>query len=109
MGYRRANVHAVLEAGADYETVAASATAQVLGATGGIGDNLSHLICVVTDVANAQVQVKEVGGSNFTVLPATVAAVGTYAIQLGVRAVTGAGWAVTTGSGVTVVAVGDFT
>lgn len=93
----------------DYETVAASQTDQVLGPTGGTGDWLSRLVCVVATAATAQVQIKDGGGSAVTVLPNSPGGgVGTYVIELGLKSLAGA-WKVTTAAGVSVVAVGDFT
>jgi hypothetical protein len=95
----------------EYETVAAGATDQVLGATGAVGDTLKRLICVVTTVTTAQVQIKDGNGSAITVLPNVVAAVGTYVIECDMVAInpTTPGWKVTTAAAVSVVAVGNFT
>lgn len=93
-----------------YETVAASQSAQVLGATGAVGDVLERLICVVATTATSQVQITDGNGSAITVLPNAVAAVGTYVIECDMVAVnpTTPGWKVTTGAGVSVIAVGAF-
>lgn len=96
----------------DYDTVAASQTDSELNGpatrTAGKGDILSHLVCVVTDEANAAVSIKDGGaGGAISVLPAAVSSKGTYVIPLGMVAATGS-WTVTTGSGVTVIAFGSF-
>jgi hypothetical protein len=99
----------VIDGVGEYETVAASQTDQVLGATGAAGDYLHRLICVVSTAANSQVQIKDGSAAAVTILPANVGGgIGTYVIPVGLKA-TGAGWGVTTGSGVTVIAVGAFT
>lgn len=92
-----------------YETIAASQTDQVLGATGAAGDYLSHLVCVVTTAATAQVQIQDGSDSAITVFPNDPGAgVGTYTVPLGLSSRSGA-WSVTTGAGVAVIAAGHFT
>lgn len=91
-----------------YETVAAGQTAQVLGGTGAAGDYIHRLICVVDTAATSTVQITDGGGSAITVLPANVGgAVGTYDLEVNAISSSGA-WKVTTGAGVSVVAVGVF-
>jgi hypothetical protein len=92
-----------------YETVAASQTDQVLGSTGaGVGDYIERLICVVATPATSNVLIQDGDGTAITVLPAAVAAaVGTYVIEVGAYSVIGA-WSVTTGAGVSVLAIGKF-
>lgn len=92
----------------EYETVAASATSQALGATGATGDFISHLLVipattspgVVTLLDNAISIPVFVGGT----LPSTIP----FVIPLQMTSVSGA-WRVTTGAAVSVVAVGNFT
>ena len=93
-----------------YETVAVSQTDQVLGATGAAGDFLHKVICVVATAATSAVSISPDGGTtDISILPANVGGgVGTYPIEVNAVAETG-GWAVTTGAGVTVMAVGRFT
>ncbi len=92
----------------EYETVAASQTDQVLGTTGGGGDYLHALICVVTVPATAQVSIKEVGGSSIVIFPNNVGGgIGTYPVSVGLLS-RSAGWSVTTGAGVSVIATGRF-
>lgn len=93
----------------EWKTVAASQTDQVLGATGRIGDFLEGLLCVVATAATAQVQIKDGAGSAITVFPNSPGnGIGSYYVYLGVKSTAGA-WKVTTGAGVSVVAVGNFT
>lgn len=92
----------------EYETVAASQTAQVLGATGATGDYCEGLLCVVATAATSAVTLLD-NAISISVLPANVGAgVGTYYIPIGARSVSGA-WKVTTGAGVSVFATGNFT
>lgn len=91
----------------DYETIAASQTAQVLGATGAAGDLLSHLILVVTTAATAATSILD-GATSIAIFPNSPGGgVGTYHVPLNLVSVSGA-WSVTTGAGVAVVAVGRF-
>lgn len=92
-----------------YETVAVSQTDQVLGGDGAAGDYLDRLICAVGTAATSSVSMKDGGGSAISVLPAAVGAgVGTYVINVGAYSKAGP-WKITTGAGVTVIAVGTFT
>ncbi len=102
----------VRESEGDYETVAAGAADQILGAVGAAGDHLCRLICVVATAATAQVQIKDGDGAAITVLPNSPGGgIGTYVIEVQAKArnATTPGWKVTTGAGVSVLAVGDFT
>lgn len=93
----------------EYETVAASQTAQALGATGAVGDYLEGLIIVVATAATAQVQIKDGSDSAITVFPNSPGGgVGTYPVPIGLKSRTGA-WQITTGAGSSVIAVGNFT
>src|SRR5438477_10141213 len=92
-----------------YETVAASQTDQVMGGAGAAGDYLARLICVVATAATSTVSLKDGGGSAINVLPNAVGGgIGTYVIEIDVTSQAGA-WKVTTGAGVSVIAVGQFT
>jgi hypothetical protein len=94
----------------EYETVAASATAQVIGATGATGDYISGLLItpattspgVVTLLDNATSIPVFVGGA------ASVTSLIPFYVPLGMISVSGA-WKVTTGTNVSVVAIGNFT
>lgn len=91
-----------------YETVAASQTDQALGATGGAGDWLEGLLCVVATAATAQVQIQDGSLTAFTVLPNSPGGgIGAYYIPIKAASVSGA-WQITTGAGVTVFATGRF-
>lgn len=91
-----------------YEAVAAGQTDQVLGATGGAGDYLEGLLCVVATAATSSVDIQDGANSAISVLPANVGAgIGSYYIPIKATSVAGA-WSVTTGAGVTVFATGRF-
>ena len=104
------NAVARVEFQGEYETVAASQTDQVLGATGGAaGDLLEKLYITVSTAATAAVSIKDGSGSAIPILPNSPGGgVGVYVVPLSIAA-TGAGWKVTTGAGSTVVAIGRFT
>ncbi len=89
-----------------YETVAASQTAQVLGGTGAAGDYLHRLIVNVITVAQASVTLID-GSTNIVISTAGSAVLGPISLDMNMVAETGP-WKITTGSGVTVVAVGIF-
>lgn len=95
-----------------YEHIAASSSAQVLGGTGAIGDYIHRLVCTVTTALTSTVQIIDGTGAGIlthTVLPAAVGGgIGVYNIELNAVSANGA-WKITTGAGVEVMAVGIFT
>jgi len=92
----------------DYETVAGSATDQVLGGLGAAGDYLDSIVISVNTVATATVSLKD-GAAAIPILTGAATVVpGVYTVKLGIGAVTGP-WKVTTGAGATVLAIGLFT
>ena len=94
-----------------YEHVAASQSAQVLGGTGAIGDYIHRLICTVTTAATGNVVLVDgtgVGILTHTILPASPGTgINVYNIEINTASTTGA-WKITTGAGVEVMAVGIF-
>lgn len=93
--------------GYQYETVAASQTTQMLGLAGAPGDYLHRLIVTVNTAATSTVTLTD-GVISIPVVPANVASgVGVLDIELNMASGY-AGWQVTTGAGVTVIAVGSF-
>ena len=90
-----------------YETVAVSQTAQVLGGTGLTGDYLHRLIISVITVATASVTIIDGSTSIIILTGAAGLTAGVYSIELNMRSSTGP-WSITTGAGATVVAVGIF-
>ena len=89
-----------------YEHVAASQTAQVLGATGATGDYLHRLVITVSATATSTVSLLDNTTSH--VLVAANTAIGVYSIEVNTFSKNGA-WKVTTGAGAEVIAVGNFT
>lgn len=95
---------------AEYETVAASQTAQALGAAGAAGDYLAGLLIVPATTSPGAVSVTDGGGSAITLFTGGASSVSNlvpFFVPLGVRS-NGGAWQVTTGANVSVVAVGDF-
>jgi hypothetical protein len=106
------NAVAAFPAAVQYETVAASQTAQVMGAstaTTNKGDYLEGLLCVVATAATSTVSIKDGSDTAINVLPNAVGGgIGSYYIPIGLFSRTGS-WQVTTGAGVSVIATGIFT
>jgi len=90
-----------------YETVAASQTAQVLGTTGAVGDYLHRVI--ISNVTASTASVTILDGSTSIVIQTGAATVplGIFSIALNMASASGA-WKVTTGAGATVIGVGIF-
>lgn len=96
----------------DYETVAASATDQVLGATGAAGDYLSGLLIVPATTAAGAVSIKDDSGSAITIFAGggttALTTLIPFFVPLGMKSTAGA-WKVTTGANVSVIGIGNFT
>ena len=94
-----------------YEHVAASQTAQVLGTVGAKGDYLHRIVCTVTTAATGNVVIVDGSGTGIlthTVLPASAGTgINVYNIELNAVSQDGA-WKITTGAGSEVMAVGIF-
>lgn len=95
----------------NYETVAASQSAQTIGATGAAGDYLVGLLIVPATTAAGAVSVTDGTGSAITVFAGggttALTTLIPFFVPLGMRSITGA-WKVTTGANVSVIAVGKF-
>jgi len=103
----RGNLKVALGSLLSYETVAASQTGQVLGASGAAGDLLARLVLVVTTAATAAVSILD-GATSIQVFPNSPGGgIGTYTIPLDLVSANGA-WSITTSAGVAVIAVGRF-
>ena len=90
-----------------YEHVAVSQTAQVLGGTGATGDYIQRLLCTVSTAATGNVIIID-GAFSHTILPASPGGgIGQYNIEMNVISRNGP-WKITTGAGVEVLAVGIF-
>lgn len=95
--------------GREYETVAASATNQALGATGAIGDTLEGLWVVPTTTAPGAISVKDGSDAAMEVFAGgTIASVIGWWINYPLKSRTGA-IQITTGANVKVTAFGKFT
>ena len=90
-----------------YETVAASQTAQVLGGTGAVGDNLHRIVVNVTTTLTSAFSILD-GATTVLTVANSVLANGVYSIEFNAASQSGA-WKVTTGAGVTVIGIGKFT
>ncbi len=91
-----------------YITVAASQTDAELGTAGlnSPGDVIERLVITVND-ANSTVSIKD-NTTSIPIMPASIAGgVGVYPVHLGITSKSGR-FKVTTSSGVTVIAVGQF-
>jgi hypothetical protein len=101
----------LLTANAEWETVAASQSDQALGATGGAGDFLSHLVVVPATTSPGAVSIKDGAGSAISVFTGgsgSVVSLAPFTIVLNMKSLSGA-WKVTTGANVSVIGVGNFT
>lgn len=90
-----------------YETVAAGQTAQALGTTGKAGDILERLIIVPASVTCGTVALLDGTISMNVLVTGTLADLSPVVIEVGCKSLTGA-WKVTTGTAVSVIAVGRF-
>lgn len=104
----------VVNGGSAYETVAASQTGQALGATGAIGDYLSHCVIYPTSTTPGVVTVFDntnAAGTNAIAFPGGASSVSSLvpiAIPVGAISTAGA-WKVTTGANLVVTCYGKFT
>jgi hypothetical protein len=94
----------------EYETVAASQTAQVLGATGATGDFLAELLVIPATTSPGAISILDNATSItvFTGGATSVVDLRPFTIPLGITSVSGA-WKVTTGANVSVIGIGNFT
>ena len=92
----------------DYETIAASQTAQVLGPVGATGDMLTRIIIVPAAVGAGLVTILDNAISINVFATGTLSDLTPIVIEVGARSVSGS-WRVTTGANVSVLAIGSFT
>lgn len=90
-----------------YETVAASQTAQVLGLVGNKGDLLERLIIIPATTSPGLVTIID-GSTSIPIMVAGTTTIAPIVVELNMYSVSGA-WSVTTGTNVSVIAVGKFT
>ena len=98
--------------GTDYKPVAASQTDVILGASGAVGDYLAGLLIIPTTTGAGSVSIKDGNGTTLPVFnTGTLPSLIPFYVPIGAKCVnaTTAGWKITTGANVTVIAVGDFT
>lgn len=98
----------------EYEPVAASATDQILGATGAVGDYLAGVLIVPATTSPGAVSVKDGNGSAITIFTGGASSVSNlvpFFVPLGLKAInaTTPGWKVTTGTNVSALGTGNFT
>jgi len=101
---------AVKNGQAEYEAVAASATAQALGATGGTGDYIAGVLVVPATTSPGAVTLLD-NATSITIFTGGASSVSNlvpFYIPLGANSVSGA-WKLTTGTNVSCIAFGDFT
>lgn len=95
-------------AGMQYETVAASQTAQVFGGAGAIGDYMSHVIIQPLTTAAGTCTVLDNATVIFTFTTGTLSDLRPIVVPFGCFSVSGA-FKGTTGANVTMIGVGNFT
>lgn len=96
--------------GSEYETVAASQTAQTLGATGATGDFISGVLVVPATTSPGNVLLLD-NATSITVFAGGASSVSNlvpFFIPLGMFSVSGA-WKLTTGANVSCIGIGNFT
>lgn len=94
----------------EYETVAASQTAQVVGVTGATGDYLKGILVIPATTSPGNVLLLD-NATSITLFAGgatSVADLKPFFITVGARSVSGA-WKITTGANVSCIAVGNFT
>lgn len=99
-----------VQSAAPYVIVPDSTTAQLLGATGAIGDALMGLLVIPTSTSPGEIDILD-GETSITVFAGGVSSLlnlNPFFIPLGMIA-QGAGWSITTGANCSVIAMGYFT
>ena len=110
MARKNEMVNPVSVAPYDYETVAASQTAQALGATGGLGDYLAGVLVIPATTSPGNILLLD-GATSITIFTGGATSVSNlvpFFIPLGITSVEGA-WKITTGAAVSAIGVGRFT
>jgi hypothetical protein len=95
----------------EFEEIAASATDQKMGVTGGVGDYLDHCTIVVVTSATGTSGIEDGTNTAFDDISTTAAntPIGVYNVEIHAVATTSAGWEITTGAGATAHCYGIFT
>lgn len=92
----------------EYETVAASQTAQAMGATGATGDYLSHVVFQPTTTAAGTSTILDNATVIYTFTTGTLSDLRPIVVPVNAISVSGA-WKITTGASITATAFGNFT
>lgn len=94
---------------ANYTAVAASSTAHVLGESGAKGDFLAAVLVIPASTSPGSVAILDNATSQsiFAGGASSVPDLKPFLVPLGIKSVNGA-WKITTGSGVSVIAMGTF-
>ena len=95
----------------EYETVAASSTNQVLGATGAAGDYLAGVLIVPSSTSPGAVTAKDGAGSPIPLFAGGTSSLSNlvpFFVPLGIKS-SGGAWSLTTGAGLTALVSGNFT
>ena len=90
-----------------YETIAASATNQKLGAAGKTNDRIDRLIIIPDTLTAGAVALLDGTVSTTVFVAGTLTSLVPIVLELGARSTTG-GWGITTGTAVHCIAVGEF-
>lgn len=94
----------------EYETVAASQTAQTLGATGATGDTIAGILIIPATTSPGNVLLLD-NATSITIFvggASSVAHLAPIFVPLGIKSVSGA-WKITTGANVSCIGIGNFT
>lgn len=93
----------------NYETVAASQAAQVLGTAGAAGDILSSVLIIPATTSPGAVSIQDGAGTAITIFTGGASSVTTlipFSVPLGI--VAGTNWKITTGANVSAIGIGKF-
>jgi hypothetical protein len=93
-----------------YETVAASLTDQVMGATGATGDYLEGVLVIPATTSPGAVQIQDGAGTEITIFAGGAGSVPSlipFFVPVGAVSRAGA-WSITTGANVSAIGVGMF-
>jgi hypothetical protein len=96
---------------AEYETVAASQTDQMMGPTGGVGDTIEGILVIPATTSPGAISIED-GSTNTTVFAGGASSVSNlvpFYIPLNNIASVSGGWEITTGANVSCIVFGNFT
>lgn len=100
--------------GINYEAVAASQSAQIMGATGAVGDFLAGVLIVPATLSPGAVSITDGNGSAITIFAGGASSILTlhpFFVPIGAKCVnaTTPGWKITTGANESAIGIGFFT